>query len=279
MQEIKLVAMDLDGTLFNPDGIITEKTKEELRRVGTMGVHTVISTGRPYNGVPFDQITDTSIEYAITTNGASIYRISDNTCIYDDSMTPEIYLPILEYILSREIHIDIYIDGKGYTPIRCRENLGRLDVPDSLKTYMIATRTPVEDLMEYVKDCGKKIQKINLVFYPQPDGSLLYREEVYQLLKSNPDITVVGGGFRNFEIGKADVTKIEGIKELCKLLDVPMEQTMAIGDSENDYSMINAAGIGVAMANASEDILAIADYITTSNTEDGVGEAIKHFIP
>ena len=49
--------------------------------------------------------------------------------------------------------------------------------------------------------------------------------------------------------------------------------------AENDYSMINAAGIGVAMANASEDILAIADYITTSNTEDGVGEAIKHFIP
>ena len=279
MQEIKLVAMDLDGTLFNPDGIITEKTKEELRRVGAMGVHTVISTGRPYNGVPFDQITDTSIEYAITTNGASIYRISDNTCIYDDSMTPEIYLPILEYILSREIHIDIYIDGKGYTPIRCRENLGRLDVPDSLKTYMIATRTPVEDLMEYVKDCGKKIQKINLVFYPQPDGSLLYREEVYQLLKSNPDITVVGGGFRNFEIGKAGVTKIEGIKELCKLLDVPMEQTMAIGDSENDYSMINAAGIGVAMGNASDDIKAIADYITTTNEEDGVGEAIKKFIP
>ena len=93
---------------------------------------------------------------------------------------------------------------------------------------------------------------------------------------NNPDIS---HGFRNFEIGKAGVTKIEGIRELCKILDVPMEQTMAIGDSENDYSMINAAGIGVAMANASDDILAIADYITTSNTEDGVGEAIKHFIP
>ena len=279
MKEIKLVALDLDGTLFNPEGIITEKTKEELRRAGAKGVHTVICTGRPYNGVPFDQITDTSIEYAITTNGASIYRISDHKCLYDDSMTPETYLPILEYILSREIHIDVYIDGKGYTPIRCRENLHRLDVPESLKKYMIATRTPVENLLDYVKDCGEKIQKINLVFYPQPDGSLLYRDEVYEVLKSNPDITVVGGGFRNFEIGKAGVTKIGGIEELCKILDVPMEQTMAIGDSENDYSMINAAGVGVAMANASEDILAIADYITTSNTEDGVGEAIKHFIP
>ena len=194
-------------------------------------------------------------------------------------MTFETYAPILEYILSREIHIDLYIDGVGFTPVRCRENIGRIDVPESLRKYMIATRTPIEDLYGYVKDRGEKVQKINLNFYPQPDGSLLHREEVLRFLKSNPNVTVVGGGFNNFEIQNAGVTKIEGLRELAKLLNVPIEQTMAIGDSENDYSMINAAGIGVAMANASEDILAIADYITTSNTEDGVGEAIKHFIP
>lgn len=279
MTEVKLIAMDLDGTLFNKEGQITPKTKEELKRVGEKGVYTVISTGRPFNGLPFDQITDTAIEYAITTNGASIYRIANKECLYDNSMTFDVYAPILEYILSREIHIDLYIDGEGYTPIRCRENLPRLDVSDSLKKYMLATRTPLLDLMGYVKDCGKKVQKINLNFYPQPDGSLLYREEVLSFLKSNPQIEVVCGGFNNFEISKAGVTKSEGLKELCALLDVPVEQTMAIGDSENDYSIINAAGIGVAMSNASEDILSIADYITTSNEEDGVGEAIKHFVP
>lgn len=279
MKPIQLVAMDLDGTLFNPDGIITEKTKEELKRVGAMGVHTVISTGRPFNGLPFEQIKDSQIEYAITTNGASIYRIENKECLFENAMTFDVYGPILEYILSKEIHIDLYIDGVGFTPVRCRENIGRIDVPESLRKYMIATRTPVEDLYGYVKDRGEKVQKINLNFYPQPDGSLLYREEVLHFLKSNPDITVVGGGFNNFEIQNAGATKSEGLRELSKLLNVPMEQTMAIGDSENDYSMINAAGIGVAMANASEDILAIADYITTSNIEDGVGEAIKHFIP
>ena len=279
MKEIKLIAMDLDGTLFNPNGIITEKTKEEVKRAGQKGVYTVISTGRPFNGLPFEQIKDTAIAYAITTNGASIYRIADKKCLYDNSMSFDIYEPILEYILSREIHIDLYIDGEGFTPVRCRENIHRLDVPESLRKYMIATRTPVEDLMGYVRDCGAKIQKINLNFYPQPDGSLLYREEVLRCLKSNPDIVVVSGGFNNFEISKAGVTKSEGLRELSAFLNVPMEQTMAIGDSENDYSIINAAGIGVAMSNASEDILAIADYITTSNEEDGVGEAIKHFIP
>ena len=279
MNDIKLVALDLDGTLFNREGKITEKTKAELNRAAAQGVKIVISTGRPFNGLPFEQIKDTAIEYALTTNGASIYRIEGKECLYEDGMDIETIMPILEWILSREIHIDIYMDGVGFTPIRCRENIGRLDVPESLRSYMIATRTPVEDLVAYVSDCGKKIQKINLNFYPQPDGTFLHRDDTLQFLKANSAITVVCGGFNNFEISKAGVTKKEGLEFLASYLGTTLEHTMAMGDSENDFSMINAAGIGVAMGNASDDIKAIADYITTSNEEDGVGEAIKKFIP
>ncbi len=279
MPNIKLVAMDLDGTLFNRNGEITPKTINELNRVAAKGVHTVISTGRPFNGLPFAQIKDTKIDYALTTNGAAVYRIKDKACLYENTMDFEMLTPVLDYVLNREIHIDLYIDGEGFTPIRCRENLNRLAVPDSLKRYMIATRTPVEDLVAYVKDCGKKIQKINLNFYPQPDGTLGYRDETIQFLKSLSAIEVVCGGFNNFEISKAGVTKSTGLKALTEYLGVTMEETMAVGDSENDFSMINAAGLGIAMANASDDIKAIADYITTSNEEDGVGEAIRKFIP
>ena len=279
MKDIKLIALDLDGTLFNREGIITQASKAELNRAAAQGVKIVISTGRPFNGLPFEQIKDTAIEYALTTNGASVYKIEGKECLYEDGMNVETILPILDWILEREIHIDIYMDGVGFTPVRCRENIGRLAVPESLRKYMIETRTTVEDLKRYVSDCGKKIQKINLNFYPQPDGTLGYRDETIRFLKSLSAIEVVCGGFNNFEISKAGVTKSTGLDALTKHLGVTMEQTMAIGDSENDYSMINAAGLGVAMGNASDDIKAIADYITTSNEEDGVGEAIKKFIP
>lgn len=279
MPEIKLIALDLDGTLFNKDGIITAATKAELNRAAAQGVKIVISTGRPFNGLPFEQIKDTAIEYALTTNGASIYKIEGKECLYEQGMDIETVLPILDWILDREIHIDIYMDGVGFTPTRCRENIGRLDVPESLRKYMIATRTPLENLKEYVRDCGQKIQKINLNFYPQPDGTYLYREETLAFLNANPAITVVCGGFNNFEISKAGITKREGLEFLANYLGTDLEHTMAMGDSENDYSMINAAGIGVAMGNASDDIKAIADYITTSNNEDGVGEAVKKYIP
>ena len=279
MQDIKLIALDLDGTLFNKEGIITPMTKAELNRAANQGVHTVISTGRPFNGLPFGQITDTTIEYAITTNGAAIYKIAEKECIYENTMSVEMILPILDFILSREIHIDLYIDGAGFTPIRCRKNIGRLAVPESLRKYMIDTRTTVDDLMDYVTGCDKGIQKINLNFYPQPDGTFLHQKETVQFLKSIPTIEVVCGGFNNYEVSIAGATKSEGLRQLTALLGVTMEQTMAVGDSENDYSMINAAGVGVAMGNATDEIKAIADYITTTNEEDGVGEAVRHFVP
>ena len=279
MDNIKLIALDLDGTLFNTDGIISTANKEQLNRAAAQGIKIVISTGRPFNGLPFEQIKDTTIEYALTTNGASVYKIEGKECLYEDGMDLETIMPILDWILAREIHIDIYMDGVGFTPIRCRENLERLDVPDSLRSYMLATRTPVEDLRGYVTDCGKMIQKINLNFYPQPDGTFLYRDETLQFLKANSAIEVVCGGFNNFEISKAGVTKREGLQFLANYLGTDLEHTMAMGDSENDLSMINAAGIGVAMGNASEDVKAVANYITATNNEDGVGKAIEKFIP
>ena len=279
MTPLQLVALDLDGTLFNHDGIITEKTKNEIKRATQKGTYVVISTGRPYNGVPFEQIKDTGIDYAITTNGASIYHIPTNECIYENCMELSLVEPILTFLLEKQIHIDLYIDGKGFTPRYCRENLDKLSVPPSLKEYILATRTPVDDLLSYVKERGQNIQKITLNFYKQSDGTFLHRDEIYNTLSQNKQLECVCGGFNNLEFSKAGVTKGTALTHLANLLSVPMEQTMAIGDTQNDISILKTAQIGVAMGNASEEVKALADYITTSHNEDGVGNAISHFIP
>lgn len=278
MADIKLVALDLDGTLFNSNGEITQKTKEEIKRFTGRGVHVVISTGRPYNGVPFEQTQGLGIDYAITTNGAAIYQISTNHCVYENCMEFEVVGPIIKFLTGLEIHIDTYIDGEGFTPQRCREDLKRLPFAGAMKDYILATRTPVEDLYAYVRDCGKKVQKMTLNFYPQPDGTRLHRDEVFRFLTANPSIETVCGGFQNLEFSKSGVNKGEGLLHLAGLLGISAEETMAIGDSGNDYSIIKAAGIGVAMGNASDDIKEAADYITASNEEDGVAEAIARFI-
>ena len=275
---IKLIALDLDGTLFNSEGKITEETKKEIKRATDKGVHVVISTGRPYNGVPFEQIKGLGIHYAITTNGSAIYHIPTNECIYENCMDFEIIAPILPFLLEKRIHIDTYIDGEGFTPIYCRENLHKLNVIPSLKEYILATRTPVDDLIGYIRSTGKKVQKATLNFYPLPDGTPEHREDVLSFLNTNPSIECVCGGFNNLEFTKAGVTKGEALKHLASLLSLSIEETMAIGDTENDLSILKAAGIGVAMGNAPSDIKAISDYVTDTNENDGVGKAIAHFI-
>jgi hypothetical protein len=120
---------------------------------------------------------------------------------------------------------------------------------------------------------------MTLNFYPDGQGGFTDREKVHKYLLSNPAIDVVSGGYHNLEFTRAGVNKGVGLHRLAEILGVDPAATMAIGDTENDLSIIRAAGIGVAMGNATDTVKAQADYITSSNEEDGVACAIEHFIP
>ena len=274
MKDIKLVALDLDGTLFD----ISKRNLTAIRSITDKGIHVVISTGRPFEGIPFDQIKGTGINYAITANGSGIYEISTGKCLYENAMDEELVTPILNFLLTRDIHMDAFIGGKGYTPIQCVETAQKLTVPSSIKNYIITTRTRLDNILQFIHENQLKVQKMTLNFYPAADGTLIDRETVRKFLVSNPSITTVCGGYNNLEFTRADANKGVGLRKLAEILGVNPDATMAIGDTENDLAIIEAAGIGVAMGNATDAVKARADYVTTTNTKDGVAAAIEHFI-
>ena len=278
MKDIKLVALDLDGTLFDNSSRISKRNLTAIRSITDKGIHVVISTGRPFEGIPFDQIKGTGINYAITANGSGIYEISTGKCLYENAMDEELVTPILNFLLTRDIHMDAFIGGKGYTPIQCVETAQKLTVPSSIKNYIITTRTRLDNILQFIHENQLKVQKMTLNFYPAADGTLIDRETVRKFLVSNPSITTVCGGYNNLEFTRADANKGVGLRKLAEILGVNPDATMAIGDSENDLAIIEAAGIGVAMGNATDAVKARADYVTTTNTKDGVAAAIEHFI-
>ena len=278
MKDIKLVALDLDGTLFDNSSRISKRNLTAIRSITDKGIHVVISTGRPFEGIPFDQIKGTGINYAITANGSGIYEISTGKCLYENAMDEELVTPILNFLLTRDIHMDAFIGGKGYTPIQCVETAQKLTVPSSIKNYIITTRTRLDNILQFIHENQLKVQKMTLNFYPAADGTLIDRETVRKFLVSNPSITTVCGGYNNLEITPADANKGVGLRKLAEILGVNPDATMAIGDTENDLAIIEAAGIGVAMGNATDAVKARADYVTTTNTKDGVAAAIEHFI-
>ena len=278
MKDIKLVALDLDGTLFDNSSRISKRNLTAIRSITDKGIHVVISTGRPFEGIPFDQIKGTGINYAIPANGSGIYEISTGKCLYENAMDEELVTPILNFLLTRDIHMDAFIGGKGYTPVQCVETAQKLTVPSSIKNYIITTRTRLDNILQFIHENQLKVQKMTLNFYPAADGTLIDRETVRKFLVSNPSITTVCGGYNNLEFTRADANKGVGLRKLAEILGVNPDATMAIGDTENDLAIIEAAGIGVAMGNATDAVKARADYVTTTNTKDGVAAAIEHFI-
>ena len=278
MKDIKLVALDLDGTLFDNSSRISKRNLTAIRSITDKGIHVVISTGRPFEGIPFDQIKGTGINYAITANGSGIYEISTGKCLYENAMDEELVTPILNFLLTRDIHMDAFIGGKGYTPVQCVETAQKLTVPSSIKNYIITTRTRLDNILQFIHENQLKVQKMTLNFYPAADGTLIDRETVRKFLVSNPSITTVCGGYNNLDFTRADANKGVGLRKLAEILGVNPDATMAIGDTENDLAIIEAAGIGVAMGNATDAVKARADYVTTTNTKDGVAAAIEHFI-
>lgn len=277
MNAVKLIALDLDGTLFNSQSQISAHNIDTIKKANEAGATVVISTGRPYNGLPFEQLKGSGIRFAITTNGSAIYEIESGKCLFEEAMDEEIILPILDFLLTKDIHMDAFIGGKGYTPVQCVAAGQKLANPPALKHYILNTRVRVDNLPLFIHENHLKVQKMTLNFYPE-GGIFKDREEVRKYLESNPAVTTVSGGYNNLEFTRADVNKGVGLQKMAQLLDIPVAQTMAVGDTENDLAIIRAAGFGVAMGNATAAVKSAADYITTSNDEDGVAAAIAHFL-
>lgn len=278
MSNIKLIALDLDGTLFNSQSRISEENLAAIKKATAQGVHIVISSGRPYCGLPFDQIKGSGIRYAITTNGSAIYDITTDCCIHEDCMDNSIAFPILEYLLSKDILIDAFTEGKAVSPLKCIDVAYKLPVPEPIKKFIIESRTRVEDLRAYLVEHQLQIQKMTLNFYPDENGVFVDREEVKQYLLSNPNVTCVSGGYNNLEFTRAGIDKGVGLHTLARHLGIDIQDTIAIGDTENDISILKAAGIGIAMANATDEVKAVASDITLSNDENGVAAAIYKYI-
>jgi len=276
---IKLVALDLDGTLFNDKLEITEENQNAIRAAVASGTHVIISTGRPYIALPVDKLTDLGIRYAITSNGGAIYCMPQKECVYSSCMTPDMIVPIIRHLQTKDIQYDAFIGGNRYRESSRQNIVDRLtQFPEATRKLVKTNAMFVDDLADFIEVLNLDVEKMTINFYPLLDGTYKDRDDVWNYLSSIPEITALCGGYMNMEYTKAGTTKAEGLRFLTELLDIPMECTMAVGDTANDADIMQAAAIGVAMGNASNAIKSIADFVSKSNNESGVAYAIDKFV-
>lgn len=273
---VKLISLDLDGTLLNRDRHVPERNFKALKKASENGIQVIISTGSPYGLMPHKELQGMGISYAITANGSAIYEYETGKCIYEKAIATEEIIPILEFLLTKDMHMDMFMGGKAYCPANTRQTVEKLAVPQSRKDYILKNhRMWLEDVIPYIREHQLTMQKITMNFYPGEDGEMVDREEVRKFLESRSDLKLVSGGWQNLEITRADANKGDALRFLCEHIDIAIEDTVAIGDSLNDLDIIQAAGTGVAMKNSMPVLLEAADAVTGSNDECGVAEYVE----
>ena len=277
--KIKLVALDMDGTLFTDKLEITPENQKAIRAAVESGVHVIISTGRPYVGLPIEKLAELGIRYVITSNGGGIYRIPEKECVFSNCMSPEVIAPIIRKLQTFDIQYDAFIGGNRFRESNRQHIVDRLtQFPEATRTFVKNNAIFVEDLVSFIVEQNLDVEKMTINFYPLTDNTYKDRDATWEYLSANPQITALCGGYMNVEYTLSGTTKAVGLRFLADMLNVPMECTMACGDTQNDADIMQAAAIGVAMGNASNDIKAIADFITKSNNDSGVAYAIEKFV-
>lgn len=286
----KLVAVDLDGTMLDSYGQVTENTKAVIQKTIEKGTDVIIASGRPIDSIKTIAKEIGSNKYFIAGNGALIYDIQKDEILYEKYMKKEKVLEIIKICEENSIAYNVYTDKtilatslKYNVLYYHKENLKK---QEEKRTHI----NIVENMYEYIKKMDEeKFLKITIC-----DDSKTVFQSIIRKLEKVKDIEILDVSHMSrkiieqgtesipieyyyTEISSKDVDKWYAIEFLMQKLNLKKEEIVAIGDNVNDKKMIEQAGLGIAMGQSMPKLKELADYITSSNTEEGVAKALEKF--
>lgn len=272
-QEIKLILLDLDGTLLDSRKEISHANYDALEQAAAKGIHIVPCTGRFYAGMPEAVRSLPFLRYAITINGACIYDAVGDRTLHSALISLEQAEEVFSVLETLPVIYDCFQDGWGWID-RAFYDMAAQYAPDRISAdYIRSSRTPVDNFRQTIRRRGRGVQKIQMFF-----RDMALRLEMLDALQQRfPELIVTTSLSNNIEINSRAAHKGAALLELCRQLDIDPKATMAFGDGHNDLTMLQTAGVGVAMGNASQQVKDAADYITDTNDADGVAKAVWRF--
>lgn len=274
-RKIRMIGLDLDGTVFNNEKMITEHTREVLAEAIRQGVVVLPATGRPECGLPEQFLAIPGVRYALTSNGARIIDLEERKVIYAQLLPWETAAAVIDEVNTWE-HCawEAYYDGEIFVDADAYRFLDHPDMLPALKSYMRRTRQPVKGLAEKIRREHISMEKMHMVF-----ENTEYRDQKLQEIREKfPDLAFSNATTFNMEINSADAGKGKGLVALGKILGIRREEIMACGDAANDWDMLQMAGFPVVMENADEETKKLAAFVTKSNEEDGVAYAVEQYV-
>ena len=269
--EIKMICMDLDGTALQRDRTsFSPALDEALVQAHRQGIAIVPVTGRQYGLLP-QAVKEHPVweNLVVCCNGGQIRRLADGTLLDSQDIAPDALGQLLALAEQFDLPIEFSLDSKLYLTARSLQL--QKDDPGLVfhRDTILANHGIVAQSLEPL--CENTVEKVNLLCIPEEK-----REAVLAELK-NIAVSAVWSSHNCMEITHPDAHKGRGLEAACRLLNIPVECTMALGDSGNDIAMLRRAGLGVAMGNAPAFVKEAADVVTDRYDEDGAAKAIQRW--
>lgn len=269
--EIRLIALDLDGTLLGPDhAAIPERNLNALRAAAAKGVKLAIATGRSWSLVEETAAQLGCVSYGITANGALALDAASETPLVKFPMDPRQCVDIIRILRRHGLYYELYVDGKNY--MQADEIEGAKEFCLSPAFYDVFMRS-VQLVPDMAAFAGKvQAEKFDIFYVDAAKRG----EVVTELLSTGP-LEVTGALQTNLELTAQGVNKGRALAALADRLGLNVSQVMAFGDADNDLEMLEWAGWSFAMANGTDQAKAAAKFTTGSNAEGGVGMAVEKY--
>lgn len=269
-KKIKILFLDLDGTLLNDNKEITDGNRNAINTALSQGHKIVITTGRP---LPSAILLSKELGltkkgcYAIAYNGAEIYDLYEKKTIFKKTVPLEYVRYLMDSAYKFNLHVQTYTSS---------HILSERDTP-ALKRYESLTNLTSRIVPDVIAELTEEPGKVIVIDYDSPAALKAYEDFIKDWSKDKIDYIYSCPQY--LEIVSPGMSKGHAIEILCESLGIPLKNTIAAGDAQNDLSMLKTAEIGAVMKNANDDIKKIGDYITErDNNHDGVAEIIEHFM-
>ncbi len=256
----RIYFIDGDETLVNSQEVISEKNKETIELAKQAGHKVVICTSRPrYHSIKISMDSNAS-SIIVSFNGGEVYDRENNKVIFNKCINPSNLYKLIDFAYENDVRVVVGDAKNDYVSKNLRNDsqilLDKDKYKEQIKSLSISTCMIIDE-------------KANLV------------EELMKYVKNDPNLSILNIKEDDyyemwFTIGNSKVNKGVGVKEVCDYYNIPLKNTIAIGNGINDIAMFETTGFSIAVDNASDVVKEYADYITDSNDNDGVSKAILY---
>ncbi len=274
--DIRCIALDLDRTTLNREGRLSPGNRQALEYAISKGVAVVPASGRAFTTLPQDICDIPGIAYVVTSNGAAVCGLPGGEVLMRRCIPPQSVCKIMELSAEPGVTYEAFVNGVAYADTAyMADPLGYGASPDSL-AYLFTTRRPAENIQLFIESHAHELDSIDVICWDRARMEHLRRRFAYEHMER--EVYITSSSHQRLEFSHLNTGKHVGVAWVLEQLGLSASQLAAFGDGDNDAHMLEMAGVGIAVANATETCRAAADFVTLHHDADGVAYAIEHIL-